>query len=91
MAESVLLPRCDPEKAAFRIKDYFWDLEAYFVALKIPDAGQKRSFLQLSLNKETKATLTDIFYPEEFSDKNYEAVKEKLVSHCADKKTNISV
>ena len=46
MTEAVVLPRCDPEEAGFRIKDYFSDLEAYFVALKIADAGQKRSFLQ---------------------------------------------
>ena len=38
MAEAGLLPRCDPEENNFRIKDYFTDLEAYFVALKIDNA-----------------------------------------------------
>ena len=50
MGETVLLPKCDPEEAGFRIKDYFTDLEAYFVALKIENT-QKRSFLQLSMTK----------------------------------------
>ena len=85
MAETVLLPKCDPEEAGFRIKDYFTDLEAYFVALKI-DNAQKRSFLQLSMTKETKSTLADLFYPEELSDKDYASVKTKLLSHYADKK-----
>ena len=75
MSDSSLLPKCYPEEAGFRIKDYFTDLESYFVALNIRDAGKQRSFLQLSLNKETKATLTDLFYPEEFCDKNYQKVK----------------
>ena len=86
MAEAGLLPRCDPEENNFRIKDYFTDLESYFVALNIANEGKKRSFLQLSLNKETKATLTDLFYPDEFCDQTYQAVKEKLISHYADKK-----
>ena len=41
MAESSLLPRCDPEETGFRIKDYFTDLESYFVALNIADPGKK--------------------------------------------------
>ena len=86
MAESSLLPRCDPEETGFRIKDYFTDLESYFVALNIADPGKKWSFLQLSLNKETKATLADLFYPDEFCDQDYKTVKDKLVSHYADKK-----
>ena len=89
MAESVLLPRCDPEEAGFRITDYFSDLEAYFIALKIVDAGRKWSFLQLSLTKETKATLADIYYPEELKDKNYDAVKTTLLDHYKDKKLTL--
>ena len=51
MASADLLPKCDPDESGFRVKEYFTDLESYFIALKITDNNQKRSFLQLSLNK----------------------------------------
>ena len=68
------------------VKDYFSDLESYFIALKIENNNQKRSFLQLSLNKKTKSTLADLFYPDEFSAQGYKDVKDKMISHYADKK-----
>ena len=48
-----IFPNCDPDESTFKIKDYFLDLESYFVILKIDNANQKQSFLQLSLNKKT--------------------------------------
>ena len=86
LTNSDLFPKCDPDESGFKIKDYFLDLESYFVALKIDNANQKRSFLQLSLDKKTKSTLSDLFYPEEFSDQSYNDVKTKMLSHYADKK-----
>ena len=45
--------------------------------------------MQLSLTKETKATLADIYYPEELKDKNYDAVKTTLLDHYKDKKLTL--
>ena len=86
LTNSDFFPRCEPDMPDFKVKDYFLDLESYFVAFKIENANQKRSFLQLSLNKKTKFTLSDVFYPEEFSGQGYDAVKNKMLSHYADKK-----
>ena len=86
MASADLLPKCDPDEAGFRVKDYFLDLESYFTALKINENAQKQSFLQLSLSKKAKSTLADLFYPDEFSEKTYKDVKDLMVSHYADKK-----
>ena len=44
MAEAGLLPKCDPEENNFRIKDYFTDLESYFVALNIANDGKNKAF-----------------------------------------------
>ena len=41
LTNSDIFPKCEPDQCDFKVKDYFLDLESYFVALKIDDANQK--------------------------------------------------